>query len=699
MLLGAAGLSMTSCSDSFLDEEQKNAFDTDYFNTKEGIDSEITGAYSALGWRYNYSWGYGLYNMGVDEYTDANNEVAAMNGYTTMTSTEGTYVPGLWDNMYNRIEAVNNVLAKISSVYPSNDANFNVRKGEALFLRAFCYFDLVKTYGAVPVKLTPSSGVQTNFVRNTEEECFKQIIDDFTASVDLLPEEAPKAEPGRITKYAAMHYLAKAKLTRASELYAGWNSQYVDADLNSVVELTEKVVAKHPLCDDFVSLWNYTKPNDANEYVSEVVLAAQFTYDEATQGRFGNQAHLCFPSVYQNMAGCSRDISGGREFCYTRTTNYTLDVFDRVNDSRFWKTFITCYGANNNNGPRYTQAMVDAGIVDAATANIHKNDKGEDEGNLRFKDGEIGIRYIINNAGDTEYEEPINPADGKPFGEAVVTRNGQIQVPHTFVRYFAGQEQNWVTGHGNYGNYAQKARFVANSKHRDGSRNTIASQFGNRDALIARSAEDVLMRAEAFVRLKKYDKAITEINKLRNRAGYYEGELRDVHVDGGAAYKNCFGTGLKGVGAIYTEANTYYESNKMEGQETTAETKTALLINSIDDILNSAIDNRIYEAVKATGGEMFKGDETYVKMMNFILNERTREMTGEYNRWEDLARMRQIEARHKAFNDAGVRNQGTFDPAKHYYRPIPQAFLNSLTSENGVNLTTEQKAAWQNPGF
>ena len=683
LFLASMGFVATGCSDSFLDEDQLNAKNLEYYKSEVGINDLITGTYSTLGWKFNYSWGYGLYNMGVDEYTDANNEVAPMNGYTTLNSVEGTYIPGLADNMYNRIEATNRAIENIPLYYPKTLDTYNTRLGEAYFFRAYCYFELVKTYGAVHLKLKPTeSDKDTYFPRNTEDECFAQIISDFTQAYELLPVKAEAQ--GRVTKYAAAHFLAKAKLTRASELYSGWNSSYISSDLNDVIKLTKEVIAAHPLCADFASLWNYTKPDDANESVSEIVLAAQFTLDEATQGRFGNQAHLAFPAVYQDMAGTKRDISGDREFCYLRTTNYTLDVYDRVNDSRFWKTFITCYGCNDTKGaPTY-----EAGQASYLPAGVSVGDK-------RFVGGEVGIKYIVNDAGDTEY---------KNLGtEGQVTRNGVMQAPHTFVRYFAGEEQDWVSGHGNYGNYAQKKRFVANGKHRDGARNAISSQFGTRDAIVARSAEDVLMCAEAYARKKEYAKVVEMINMLRERAGYAEGEDRSIHVDGGAAYVNntaCAGKGggYSADGAIYTTANTYYESNKIE-EVTTESTKNNLLLNDVNDILNSEIDNRIFAALKATGGEMFKGDEEYQKVMNFILNERTRELTGEYTRWEDLARQRQLEVRHKAFNDAGVRGQGTFNPKIHYYRPIPQGLLDALTDESGKSLSSDAKAAYQNPGY
>ncbi|MBO4599062.1 MAG: RagB/SusD family nutrient uptake outer membrane protein [Bacteroidaceae bacterium] len=693
LFLASMGFVATGCSDSFLDEEQLNRKNLDYYKSEDGINDLITGTYSTLGWKFNYSWGYGLYNMGVDEYTDANNEVASMNGYSTLISTEGTYIPGLADNMYNRIEAANRAIENIPLYYSKALDSYNTRLGEAYFFRAYCYFELVKTYGAMPLKLkSTESDKDTYFPRNTEDECFAQIISDFTQAYELLPVK-PEAQ-GRVTKYAAAHFLAKAKLTRASELYSGWNSSYISSDLNDVIKLTKEVIAAHPLCADFASLWNYTKPDDANESVSEIVLAAQFTLDEATQGRFGNQAHLAFPAVYQDMAGTKRDISGDREFCYLRTTNYTLDVYDRVNDSRFWKTFITCYGCNDTKGaPTYEAGQ--AAFLPA----------GVSAGNKRFVGGELGIRYIINDAGDNEYQQLVykDEKGNEVRAEGQVTRNGVMQAPHTFVRYFAGEEQNWVTGHGNYGNYAQKKRFVANGKHRDGARNAIASQFGTRDAIVARSAEDVLMCAEAYARKKEYAKVVEMINMLRERAGYAEGEDRSIHVDGGGAYVNntaCAGKGggYSADGAIYTTANTYYESNKIE-EVTTESTKDKMLLTDVNDILNSEIDNKIFAALKATGGEMFKGDEEYQKVMNFILNERTRELTGEYTRWEDLARQRQLEVRHKAFNDAGVRGQGTFNPKVHYYRPIPQGLLDALTDESGKSLSSDAKAAYQNPGY
>lgn len=703
LVAALGGTALTSCSDSFLEEEQINALDTDYFKTQEGIDDLVTGAYQKLKFKFNYIWAIECYGMGVDEFTDANNTMPAWNHYgESLNSSETAANQPVWDNYYGLIEPANIIINNVQQYYDQSSSTYNVRLGEGYFMRGYAYFELVKQFGGVPIKLNPSTGVETYFTRNSEEEVYAQIISDFEKAYELLPEKAVDSDNGchgRITKYAAAHFLAKAHLFRASELYSGWNSSYVSADLDAVIKYGQEVVAAHPLCDNYVDLWNYTEPNGANEKETEVILAAQFSNDESTWGRFGNQMHLYFPSVYQDMAGTKRDISGGREFSYVSATEYTMEVFDRVNDSRFWKSFITCYGANNTSGAPTWDSTAVFGKPTATEERFKTGHApaGVSVGDKRFVAGDIGIKYIVNNPGDTRYEEYNNGAS-----DVTVLKNGEITRAHTFVRYFKGQEQNWATDITNLpGNYYQvipHKRSVALSKFRDGYRVSIASQFGTRDAIIARSADDVLMIAEAYIRKgeSNYTQAIEWINKLRDRAGYAEGEDRGVNIDGGQAYKNnsyCSGKGggFSADGAIFSDQNTYWESNNMEGQETTASTKAAMKLNSVDDVYNSETDKLIYEKLGCTNNAQ--------KMMCFLLDERTRELCGELYRWEDLARTKTLDARWHAFNDGVSRGVGDFNPDKHYYRPIPQSFLDGITNESGAALSDEEKEAMQNPGY
>ena len=683
LMASVTGSSITSCSESFLDENLTTQHSTDRFKTQEGLDELVTGAYQKLKFKFNYIWGIQCYNMGVDEFTDANNVIPAWNHYSQdLNSSENGANQPIWDNYYGLVEPANILIQNIPQYYNQSSPTYNTRLGEAHFLRAYAYFELVKQFGGVPLKLVPSTSAETYFTRNSAEEIYTQVIADFGEAYRLLPNKGESI--GRINKYAAAHFLAKAHLFRASELYSDWNSNYIASDLDAVIQYGSEVVDAHPLCNDYVELWDYEQPNGANEKVSEVILAAQFSNDESTWGRYGNQMHLYYPAVYQgnDIGGCKRDISGGREFSYVSATEYTMQVFDRVNDSRFWKSFITCYGANETkSAPTWT-----AEDMPYAPAGVKEGDK-------RFSGGELGMKYIVNDPGDNRYEKyPNAPA-------YTVLKDGKMCNTYTYVRYFKGQEHSWNINEktGNYYDIIPHKRSVALSKFRDGYRVSIASQFGTRDAIIARSADDVLMVAEAYIRKGEanYDKAIEWMNKLRERAGYKAGEDRSKNVDGGQAYKNnpyCSGKGggHSSEGAIYWEENTYYESNNIE-QETTASTKTTMKLNSVSDVYNSTVDVPIYNELGCTSNAD--------KMMCFLLNERTRELCGELQRWEDLARTKTLDARWHKFNDGASRGLGEFKSEKHYYRPIPQAFLDGITNSNGSALSNEEKKAMQNPGY
>ncbi|WP_270826603.1 RagB/SusD family nutrient uptake outer membrane protein [Bacteroides ovatus] len=683
LIASITGSSITSCSESFLDENLTTQYSTDRFKTQEGLDELVTGAYQKLKFKFNYIWGIQCYNMGVDEFTDANNVIPAWNHYSQdLNSSENAANQPIWDNYYGLVEPANILIQNIPQYYNQSSPTYNTRLGEAHFLRAYAYFELVKQFGGVPLKLVPSTSAETYFTRNSAEEIYTQVISDFGEAYRLLPDKGESI--GRINKYAAAHFLAKAHLFRASELYSDWNSNYIASDLDAVIQYGSEVVDAHPLCNDYVELWDYEQPNGANEKVSEVILAAQFSNDESTWGRYGNQMHLYYPTVYQgnDIGGCKRDISGGREFSYVSATEYTMQVFDRVNDSRFWKSFITCYGANETkSAPTWT-----AEDMPYAPAGVKEGDK-------RFSGGELGMKYIVNDPGDNRYEKyPNAPA-------YTVLKDGKMCNTYTYVRYFKGQEHSWNINEktGNYYDIIPHKRSVALSKFRDGYRVSIASQFGTRDAIIARSADDVLMVAEAYIRKGEanYDKAVEWMNKLRERAGYKTGEDRSKNVDGGQAYKNnpyCSGKGggHSSEGAIYWEENTYYESNNIE-QETTASTKTTMKLNSVADVYNSTVDTPIYNELGCTSNAD--------KMMCFLLNERTRELCGELQRWEDLARTKTLDARWHKFNDGASRGLGEFKSEKHYYRPIPQAFLDGITNSNGSALSNEEKKAMQNPGY
>lgn len=639
-------LIIQGCEKDFLDEVMITARNTADYETTEGLDGLVTGMYQTLKFHFNYEWAYASTNYGTDEFWVGGDRIKEMWGtYSANFNSFTGEVEVIWDNMYGAINSANTVIANVPEFYLNEDTK-NTRLGEGYFIRAFNYFKLVKQYGGVPIKLEPSSTVELEFTRASAQEVYNQVIEDFTNAYELLPTSA--AQTGRITKWAAAHFLAKVYLFRASELYADWNGATREADLEQAIKYGREVIeqSSHSLAPNFRDLWNYTEPNSANETLPEIILAAQFSNNDATIGRYGNQVHLHYPSVYQNLSGMQRDIPGGREFQRLRTSDYAIDVFDRINDSRFWKSFKTEYLCNNPNS---------APVWEASNA-----PSPELVDQPRFRGGEVSIKYIVNDAGDDRY----------------TAANIRNRAPHMFVRYFAGNSQNYKGNHGNY----DASRYVTMSKFADGSRNTVASQFGYRDGILARLAETYLIVAEAYGRQENYDQALPYINEIRKRAAYKTGEDRSAYVDGGVAYRNNSVVPAT-VFVSYSDKNTYYESNNIA--ETTATTEDEMALGSVTDILNAT--DQFYDVLGASSNQE--------KFLAFILNERSRELMGELMRWEDLARTKTLIKRNEVFH-----NEARPQENKHYVRPIPQSFLDNIHTD-GRPLTAAEKSAMQNPGY
>jgi len=374
------------------------------------------------------------------------------------------------------------------------------------------------------------------------------------------------------------------------------------------------------------------------------------------------------------------------DFQRCRPTEYTYSVFDNVNDARMWKTFKTVYGLNH-------AQKTDAAIM---SENGITADQVPDL-------GDEGILFILNKKSDHRF-------DGEPYGTF-----GRGGVAHSFVNPLTGK---WVPNafptflNGKYvlynygvsGNTATSNVFCGINKTADGSR-TGEKGDAHRDVIMARTGETYLVKAEAQVRLGKYQEAINTVNVLRARGQWKKGEDRSYYTDGSMAFLKADGgdkdnstaaansvkknkdksgkilTNTEAYYASMTHKNSYYLST---GIEVTTEASD-LQIKSYTQL--PAEDEEVLKTIGASGD--------YDRMLNFIFNERTRELLGEWNRWDELARTGLLVKRAKAFNPEAAPNVQD----RHMYRPIPQKFIDTLQNEDGTNLSDADKKAWQNPGY
>jgi len=690
----------TSCGDDFLKEDAGHLYSDALLEDEAGALKMAAGLYGNIRWHFGYEWAYGITLYGCDEFTNgADLTSEPWNTYDNRLNAQDCTpalgaankncpaVSALWDQMYYGISTANLIISKADNV--TKEDSRNKALGEAHFLRGYNYYRLFCQYGGVALETEPANGnVKKNFTRASEEETLNLIINDFENAYKMLPKDKWRGN-GTWTKYTAAHFLAKALLYRQSERCASWASKYdKNTDLQRVIALCDEVIAACPLAADYWDLYaKWTGVDCPNEGLSEILMAAEHNEDKTTQGRFGNRTYNYFDPQFSNFSGGwvqRGQYIGGMDFQRCRPTEYTYSVFDNVNDARMWKTFKTVYGLNN-------AAKKDADVI---AANGITADQVPDL-------GDEGIIFILNKKSDTRF-------DGNPYG--TFGRGGDA---HSFVNPLTGK---WVPNafvtfqDGKYvlntytGNPSTSNVFCGINKTADGSR-TGEKGDAHRDVIMARTGETYLVKAEAQVRMGQYQEAINTVNILRARGQWKKDEDRSYYTDGSMAFLKADGgmvdnstianitpkknkdksgkqlTNAEAYAFSMTHTNTYYLSTGI------AETTDAsdLQIKSYTQL--PAEDEAVLAAIGATG--------EYDRMLNFIFNERTRELLGEWNRWDELARTGLLVKRAKAFNPEAAPNVQD----RHMYRPIPQKFIDTLQNEDGTNLSDEAKKAWQNPGY
>lgn len=118
---------------------------------------------------------------------------------------------------YNGISRTNVILDRLAAItFTMAEADKNQIIGETKVLRAHYYFDLVRTYGGVPLPLHETKSSSDAFLpRAAAEEVYTQIISDFTDAINLLaPPAFAAAQTGRVTKGIAATELGTVYLQR-----------------------------------------------------------------------------------------------------------------------------------------------------------------------------------------------------------------------------------------------------------------------------------------------------------------------------------------------------------------------------------------------------------------------------------------------------------------------------------------------------
>jgi hypothetical protein len=611
-----------------LEEEPRSGLYPSYFATPGGIKAGITGVYNDLRGFYQGE-GQVIYHMGTDESTaggSAQPGATALNLYSGVNSSNTVGFGGLWAD----INTLNGVLQYAQSATTLDAAVKTQYIAHAKFLRAYCYFFLVQTFGGTTA--TQKSGIPLHKEFNTAAttadapapmaEIYDFIIQDLTEAAAALPNTITSSNAvspvGKTaTAAAAKAYLAKVYLTR------GYLTEIAQAgDFQKSAALTAELINNKAAYNlDLFQDYNDVVKS-ANDYGKETIFAIDFGFnDPAYSGRteqgtggFGlNNIPVLHRWNYITLAGIDnspgidavpqkintgkqpmqRDVYNGRPYVRVAPhAPYTVEVAfaNQVNDTRWDATFQTFWICNKAVAAGLTSTGSPKGVLVPTTVNS-----------------------------STSYQPPIN-------GDTAILMPG-VEVDMARRDAFKGL----IVTPKQYSN-----NVFPTVKKFDDILRTGMNDFSSRPVILMRFSEVYLMNAEANYMAGNVAAAATSLNVIRQRA------------------------------AFRTPADAQFIP-KGQFSVTAATQATANAANAAAMLLTPAQLAQLAVPNNTAAGSPVCG-------MDLILEEYTRELYGDLRRWYDLVRTRQLVRRLKMYNTPGAPNVQEF----HMRRPIPQTQIDAV---------------------
>ncbi len=290
-VVAAIMFSGAACN-QFLDVEPQTSWDSDnFYKDAKEVQLGLVGIYNYLGKDETYgSYLPSNFQAGTDEalYSRHYNENWPVSLYRHTSATRD--IEQTWYALYRGIDAANKFILTVPNTPDLDENTLNRVLGEARFLRALYYFDLVRWWGPVPLRLEPSKDIDANNVAASSiEQVYEVIVDDLTFASEHLPRvQDPEMDKqtGRATKMAAHGLLARVYLTMAG--YPLQNTAMYEqavAQCDSVIE-----DGFHGLMDNYDEVFrNYIgNVHDVKETLFEVNFKNLRDQGLNEHGRHGN---------------------------------------------------------------------------------------------------------------------------------------------------------------------------------------------------------------------------------------------------------------------------------------------------------------------------------------------------------------------------------------------------------------------------
>jgi hypothetical protein len=382
-LLGLAG-----CADSILDVTPRDQMsDEVVFADASLTEAFLNDIYRGVGHGLNGTtlWvltddGHNIRGGGTTDHMQSNissSDLGAIGG--------SRFAHYRWNDLYDRIRQTNIFLDQIDEA-EFDEALKQRMKGEAYFLRAYFYHNLMRMYGGVPI-ITKVYGLNEDYevARNSFEETVDFIVANADSAAALLPLSYSGSDLGRATKGAALALKARVLLYAASDLYnvnpSGMaETGYTSAQDRQALWRAAKDAARAVMDLGVYSLFrpDPASPEEATKNYADLWLTPAndelifVRYFTNTRNDIPNVGRYVGPNGYhnwgsntptQNLVDAYR-MADGSKFRWDDPEEAAAPYEDR--DPRFYAS-IQYDGARWQQRPTDVQAMDPVGIIQTFT--------------------------------------------------------------------------------------------------------------------------------------------------------------------------------------------------------------------------------------------------------------------------------------------------------------------------------------------
>ncbi len=240
ILFGLLTLSLTACKEQFLDLSPVSAVGTtSFYKTQSDMLAALSAGYGALQSSGQYGQNYIYAELPSDDTRPVlSGSVTDQDEFDKFyLRTTNPFLLTRWSDSYRGIYRTNSIIDRLAGVTMDETLKKRIG-GEAQFLRALMYFNLVRSFGGVPLVITEITDPLQGYTygRAPVADVYVQITKDLTEAEAALPERYTGADIGRATRGAAKALLGKELLTQRKYAEAATKlKEVIDANTFSLM--------------------------------------------------------------------------------------------------------------------------------------------------------------------------------------------------------------------------------------------------------------------------------------------------------------------------------------------------------------------------------------------------------------------------------------------------------------------------------